>query len=128
MARVKVWNDNDHVLKEMFKGDPVEIKPHDYLEMEFFEAHEFKGQYHMQPLDTMGKIIDDPKYQKRVRIEKILDQDEEPTPLAHVCMSCKKSYESEPVLKAHVETAHANAERLTLPEVDETMKRKKKAG
>jgi hypothetical protein len=127
MPRVKVWNDNSHVLKETFKGDPIEIKPHQCIEMEFFEAHEFKGQYHMQPLDAMGKIIDDPKYRKMVRIEKIEDGDSDETETkAHTCMSCKKSYESEPVLKAHIETAHSNQSRLELPEVDHEIKKKTK--
>lgn len=150
MPKVKVWNENlperswdgirvegtnktlretypdGIVLKELFKGNPIEILPGKCIEMEFYEAHEFKGQYHPQPLDNNGMMMNDPRYSKILRIEPITaaGKQESPKVDAHVCMSCKHSSPSPEELEAHIKVRHPNADRLVLPEVEETLKNK----
>ncbi len=126
---VKVWNDNDHDYKTKFKGEDLVIKAHGYKEMERFEANDLRGQYH--PMVIAANGLQDPASFKKIRLELPTDAKPDAELSAHVCMQCKKKYESEPVLKAHIETAHADAATLELPEVDEEIKtrgRPKKVG
>lgn len=150
MPKVKVWNDNlpdrtwdgirvegtnktlreTHpngiVLKEMFKGNPIEIPAGAFIEMEFYEAHEFRGQYHPQPLDNNGMMMNDPRYFKMIRIEPLSTHGVSvPVTEAHVCMSCKHSSPSPEELEAHIKVRHHNADRLTLPEVDAVVAKNK---
>ena len=132
MPKVRIWNDNtpdrtwDGVrvegtnktlretypegipLKELFKGNPIEIPPGKFIEMEFYEAHEFKGQYHPQPLDNNGMMMNDPRHFKMVRLEAIPAGGAAETPKveAHVCMSCKHSSPSPEELEAHIKVRH----------------------
>jgi len=127
MPQVKVWNDNDYPLKEIFKGDPIEIGPHQFKMMEFYEAYEFKGQYHPQPIDNDGKLLNDPKYFKKVRIERLDAGAVEEAKPTHVCMQCKHASPSPEELEAHMKFRHADVARLELPEVDQDVKTRKKA-
>lgn len=125
--RVKVWNDNVHDIKEKFKGDDIFIKAKGFIEMELFEANDYRGQYYPMILGSDG--TQDPKSFKMIRIERITDSGEIEAPALHVCQACAKKYESAPVLKAHIDTEHADAARLEIPDVDETIKKRtKKAG
>lgn len=118
--KVKVWNDNDHDFKSKFKGEDVIVKAHQFIEMELFEANDFRGQYH--PMIVAANGLQDPSSFKMIRIERPTDSKLDVDLSAHVCMQCKKKYESEPVLKAHIDTAHADSVRLELPAVDEEIK------
>lgn len=119
---VKVWNDNDHVFKTKFKGDEIIIKPHQFIEMERFHANDLRGQYH--PIVIAANGLQDPTSYQMLRIELETDKKEDVEINSHYCMQCKKSYESEPVLKAHIDTQHADTVRLELPEVDEEIKKR----
>lgn len=124
---VKLWNDNDYDYKTKFKGDDVLIKAHSFKEMDLFEANDLKGQYF--PIAMGGNGLQDPKTMSMLRIERpSVESEDDMGPELHACMSCKKKYESAPVLEAHIKTAHADAETLALPDVDVTLKKKKKAG
>lgn len=118
---VKVWNDNDLDFKTKFKGEEVIVKARGFIEMELFEANDFRGQYH--PVSVASNGLQDPLSFKMIRIERPSDSKIEVDLNAHVCMQCKKKYESEPVLKAHIDSAHADAQRLELPEMDEEIKK-----
>lgn len=131
MPKVKVWNRNTHDLKSMWKGDPIEIKAGQYTEMDFYDAHEFKGQYHPVPCDAAGKLLaDDRRYWKILEIEPVGGKaGEEAKTEAHVCMQCKHASPSPEELEAHIKVRHADASRLVLPEEDrEIAKKVKKTG
>jgi hypothetical protein len=67
MARVKVWNDNVHPHTEMFKGEKIHIEPKQYVEMDYEEAVEFKGQF--TGMKMRGDGTDCPTGFKMIRIE-----------------------------------------------------------
>lgn len=64
---VKVWNDNVHPHKEMFKGVEITIPPGGSVEMDYIEAVEFKGQFTPPKTDGSGKP--DPRFFKKIRVE-----------------------------------------------------------
>lgn len=119
---VKVWNDNIHDLDETFKGDKILIPAGKYIEMDPYEANDFKGQYKQRVLDASG--LQDPKSFKMVRIEKS-NHLAPVAPMLHKCQVCGIGYESEKVLGAHADEAHADVARLEIPYVDEELKAKK---
>lgn len=67
MPKVKVWNDNVHPHKEMFKDNLVEIPAKSCIEMEWEEAIEFKGQF--TPIRIRGDGTHDPAGFKMIRVE-----------------------------------------------------------
>lgn len=69
MAMTKVWNDNKHPHKEMFKGVEIVIPPGKSIEMEYEEAVEFKGQYTPMPPDEFNG--DESIYYKKIRVEPV---------------------------------------------------------
>jgi hypothetical protein len=64
---VKVWNDGIYPHKEMFKGEEINIAPGSYVEMDYIEAVEFKGQFTSPKTDASGKP--DPRFFKKIRVE-----------------------------------------------------------
>lgn len=105
MANVKVWNLNVHPFKQVFKGDLIEIPAQGHIEMEFYEAHEFKGTYSPRLLDGDGNP--DPRGYKMIRIT----EGNEPPPessLGFDCMSCKQKFATDVALLAHIESEHAH--------------------
>ena len=75
MAKVKVWNDNKYPHKESYKGDMVVIPAGGFVEMDWEEAIQFKGQFTgMAPLkatdDGLGGMGEpDPKFFKMIRVD-----------------------------------------------------------
>ena len=68
MARVKVWNDNIYPHTETFKGEKINIPAGSYVEMDWEEAIEFKGQFTgIAPLGPDGKP--DARYFKKIRLD-----------------------------------------------------------
>lgn len=67
MARVKVWNDNVHPHTEMFKGEKIHIEAKQFIEMDYEEANEFKGQF--TGMRLLGDDTPDPRGYKMIRIE-----------------------------------------------------------
>lgn len=108
--RCKVWNDNPHTdWKETFKGDAVVIPSGKSIEMEFYDAHEFKGQY--SPIRLKPDETQDPKSFKMIRVEKIIDDREDgeiEVQTVFPCNLCKKAFDSEEKLVAHSEKNHAD--------------------
>lgn len=67
MAKTKVWNRNKFEHRETFKGSDLVIPAGEYIEMEFEEAIEFKGQWRpMPPEDYSG---DPAKFYKMIVVE-----------------------------------------------------------
>ncbi len=79
MAKVKVWNDNKYPHKELYKGDQVIIQAGGFVEMDWEEAIQFKGQFTgMAPLksedDSLGGMGEpDPRFFKMIRVESPAD-------------------------------------------------------
>lgn len=68
MAKVKVWNDNDHVHQEDYKGDRIVIQPHGYVEMDWEEGIQFQGQF--TPIKFLADgIAPDPRCYKMIRVD-----------------------------------------------------------
>lgn len=68
MAKVKVWNDNKYPHTEKFKGELVTIAPQEFIEMEYEEAVEFKGNF-TEP-KRLGDGTHDPRFFKMIRVER----------------------------------------------------------
>lgn len=75
MAKVKVWNRNKYPHKELYKGDQVVIPAGGFIEMDWEEAVQFKGQFTgMAPLksedDGAGGMGEpDPRFFKMIEVE-----------------------------------------------------------
>jgi hypothetical protein len=68
MSLVKVWNDNIHAHVEGFKGKKIEIPAGGFVEMDYTEAVEFRGQFtSMPPADCPE--AEKAKYYKKIRVE-----------------------------------------------------------
>lgn len=104
MARAKVYNDNKVVWKEEFRGEMLEIPAGGSIEMEYFDAYQFRGQFKAPRKDYDGGFL--PESQKMIRVEPL----DAPSPELeqHTCVVCKFKAGGEKVLKAHVEEAHAH--------------------
>lgn len=110
--RVKVWNDNPHTdWKESFKGEELFIKSGQCVEMEFYDAHEFKGQY--SPIRLKPDETQDPKSFKMIRVEQLTqekkDAIEDELAEAFPCQLCKKVYSTNAGLIAHSGKEHSSA-------------------
>lgn len=68
MPRVKVWNDNQYPHTEKFKGKEITIQPGEFVEMEWEEAIEFKGQF--TPIMVRGDGTHDPRSFKKIRVDR----------------------------------------------------------
>ncbi len=67
MAKVKVWNDNKYPHTEMFKGDRIHIPAGEFIEMDWEEAMEFRGQF--TGIKLLGDDSPDPAGFKMIRVE-----------------------------------------------------------
>lgn len=67
MAIVKVWNDHTLEHVEKFKNEVKRIPPGGYIEMDYIDAIEFKGQYF--GMRMLGPNHPDPKTFKMIRVE-----------------------------------------------------------
>lgn len=109
--KVKVYNDNAQVpkWKETFKGEELIIEYGKPIEMDFFDAHEFKGQFF--PMRLLGDDkTQDPRTMKMIRVEAVdlnaLNKEVEKT-MGFTCNACKKSYANVKLLTKHSELEHA---------------------
>lgn len=67
MAIVKVWNDHDRDHVEKFKGETIRIPAGGYIEMDYIDAHDFKGQFF--GMRMLGPNNPDPACFKKIRVE-----------------------------------------------------------
>lgn len=124
MAQVKVWNDNDHDYSEMFKEKKIFIPAHGHIEMEYYDAHQFKGVFCGVKRDADNQPI--PQSFKKIRV------DEPVTPIdakieAHACPACKFRGVNAKALFDHALEVHS-AQVLVDEEAEKEIKSKKKAG
>lgn len=105
MALAKVWNDSEHEWKEKFKGDLIVIPAKSFIEMEFYDAHAFKGQFPGIFLDANDQQI--PQSMKIIRVE-----GEPPGALKTDqmnCQMCKEKFLSFASLNDHVSLRHKDS-------------------
>jgi hypothetical protein len=126
MAKVKVWNDNPHTdWVEKFKGDEVKIPRGQSIEMEFYEAHEFKGQF--SPIKIKADGTQDPRSHKMIRVEALnQEQKDEVDDGQEVfqCNMCKKIYTTETSLIKHSEAKHSD-HIVTDPDAEQSIPKKR---
>lgn len=135
--KVYIKNTNVHPLKELFKGEEVNIEAGDFWrdkkgnkkELDVFEANDFRGTYHPVPFDGSGKMLNDPKYFKMIEMVPVGGSEKDfsnETIDLHRCMvkDCKHVSPSPEELEAHTAVRHGNLEKLILPEVDQEIKRR----
>lgn len=123
--QVKVWNDNDYEYTEVFKDQTIKIPAKGCIEMEYYDAHEFKGTYKAiqrdgdnQPLPQSFKKIrvDEPKGGVDVKVEE------------NKCVACAYRGASPKELFDHTLAAHAHQVAPIDEEAETVAKSKKKAG
>ncbi len=119
MNSVRVYNDNIYPHKEKFKGEEIYIPPKCFVEMEFYDAVEFKGQYTPIVVDGGGAPI--PQSFKMIRIVQP-DGFQLEDSKKIVCNSCGKQFDSSKELDDHVNEFHIDL----IVDEDEREKRLKK--
>ena len=106
---VKVWNDNEHIYREVFQGEQIIIPPGGFLEMERDKAVLFKGTF-KQPIMIDG--IQDPHSYKMIRIEIPKEaeevREEEMEQIEYKCMACNKEFKSQKSLDRHIKMHHSD--------------------
>jgi hypothetical protein len=66
-CRARVWNRGTKIHREMFKGEKIEIPGGEFVEMDYYDAVAFKGQFVPVVVNDLGQHITE----KRIEIEKI---------------------------------------------------------
>lgn len=125
MAQVKVWNDNTHPYSETFKGNEVKIPAKDFIEMEYYDAHEFKGTYKSIQRDGDNQPL--PQSFKMIRIEEPSAEKIDAKIEENKCVACSYRGQNAKDLFDHTVTAHA-AQAVVDDEAEKALKAKKKAG
>lgn len=120
MSKVRVYNDNIYPHREKFKGEDLNIPPKGFIELDFFDAVELKGQYTPIIVDGGGAPL--PQSFKMLRI---VEPDgfklEESKKI--ICNSCGQNFDSAKELDDHVTEFHIEQ----ILDKDEREKRLKKA-
>lgn len=107
--RARVWNRNDWPHTEKFKEEMITIPPGGFVEMDYEDAIQFKGQFTV--LRTDGEKNPLPQFRKIIKVEKILDGSEgKPVPL--ICHATGK------VAESAEELAKMNAEHVGILDPD----------
>jgi hypothetical protein len=114
--KVKVWNDNTHPHKEMFRGDLIEIPARSYILMEQSDAHEFRTQFFAPRRSEVGPGNMDPSTFKMIRVEKIAGAVEEPKPEVFKSPLTGEVFTTKAQLEAHLEANKAKVH--TDPEIE----------
>ncbi len=99
MNLAKVWNDNELPFEQKFKDQVIHIPPHDYIEMEYTEAHSFLGAPFAMKFDGMGQQTKD-SY-KMLRVEGKPDTDNQVT--AFKCHADGSLHASKDALNSYVQ-------------------------
>jgi len=74
MSLVKVWNDNVHPYRELYKEQNISIPPKRFIVMDEDEAHQFKGSYSPIKVDGSGAHLKEGF--KMIRVEKMSVEDQ----------------------------------------------------
>jgi len=104
VRKVKVWNDNTAPYSEHFRDNMLTIPSKGFITMEEPEAALFMGQFTPPLRDGHGRD----KNPKMLRVE-VVDLSSFETPTNHVCMACKKDFETSTLLTSHIAENHKEA-------------------
>jgi hypothetical protein len=125
MAQVKVYNDNKYVFKDEFKGKTYIIPPGGFIEMEFYDAHEFKAKYY--PITRNGDNQPTPETRKMIRIDAGMNAAPAIQDTAFNCVACAFKGTDAKELEYHSKNKHAE-QRLVDEMAEKEISVKKKAG
>ena len=103
-GRARVWNEHRDGLtyEENWKGQKIRIEAGKYIEMDYYEAVEFKS--HPTPIKLTPENTHDPRGFKPLRVEQIKDEAStlESTPGVFVCHVNGKQFSTEKELTDYV--------------------------
>lgn len=120
--KAKVWNDNKFVHKEKFRGDMVTIPPGEFIEMDYMDAVQFRGQ--MTPISRDVDGAPTPKSFKMIRLEVVPDKKKVEFDNL-VCQSC--SYKAADQVDLAKHTLENHSESLAEKSRDEAGKKLQEA-
>lgn len=106
--KAKVWNDNKYPYTEKFRGDTVFIKPGEFVEMDYMDAVQFRGQMNSIVRDVDG--APDPKSFKMIRIEQVSEakDNKADASFANTCQSCSYKAVDQVDLAKHILDLHSD--------------------
>jgi hypothetical protein len=121
---VRVWNDNVHPFKQVFRDKEIYIGAKKCIEMEETEAYEFRGAY--SPITRDGDGQPTPESYKMIRVEKTDKSAHKPVQAANefVCQACGFKATNKKELDQHIDAEHLDQ----LTDKEEADKRRKKNG
>lgn len=124
MALVRVYNDNVYPYDEVFKGDKIHIPSKKFIEMDEFEAIQFRGTFKAPVLDADGNHT--AAGFKMIRLEKITGEAPAAPKVDELqCLACKYKATTKEDFNEHVKTH--SAQMLIDEEAEEAIKMKRKA-
>jgi hypothetical protein len=126
MAQVKVYNDNTHPYTETFKDNKIVIPAGGFVEMEYYEAHEFKGTYKAIERDGDNQPL--PSSYKKIRIEELKAGEVDAKIESNKCVACSFRGSSALDLHGHILAAHSEQVAKVDEEAEQVLKSKKRAG
>lgn len=103
--KAKVWNDNKYVHKEKFRGDLITIAPGEFVEMEYHDAVQFKGQ--MTPIARDVDGAPTPQSYKMIRVEAIAEKAKKEDFDVSICQSCSYKAADQVDLAKHILENHS---------------------
>ena len=125
MAKMRVYNDNTHPYRELFKGDKIEIPSKSFILMDYDDAHQFRGTFAPPVLNADSQHM--PEGFKMIRVEKHTEEVEAVTSVETFhCIACKYKGESAVDLSEHAKAAHS-AELVVDKLAEEALKTRKRA-
>lgn len=125
MAQVKVWNDNTFDYKDTFKGNEIFIPAKACIEMEYFEAHEFRGAYKSIERDGDNQPL--ARSFKMIRVEEPAKDAIDVKPELNSCAACKFKGTTPKALLEHILAEHAE-QAVVDEEAEKEVAKKKRAG
>lgn len=107
--KVKVWNDNTYPHKETFRGETIEIGAGQFIEMEYMDAVQFKGQ--MSPIIRDADGAPTKKSFKMIRIEepKVVDAKAAASDADLICQMCSYKAKDQVDLAKHILENHSES-------------------
>jgi len=107
----RVWNDNELLHREKFKGKIIEIPAGESIDMQKDEAVEFKSQFFPQKVTEGGEHL--PEGFKMIRLEPLYDNVEDTTKKDikddHTCMKCNFTAVTAAGLASHIRHNHVDS-------------------
>ena len=116
MPNVIIRNLNKYDYSELFKGQMIQIPAGGFIEMEYFEAHQFLGKMNNIVKDKDGNI--DPRSYKYLAVDEeskkqALDElnnagSSEERKEVYICHACAKDFRTKNGLLKHIKDKHSH--------------------